>query len=110
MIQFVTIGDLEGKAQSVCRHIVNCMHVIARNYNRAVYGSDACWARRVHGHLEEDKKKRNMKSGAEVITTCEILGKQAPPRGPPVSLETTDSRQGFLPCIQTFCSASLMAS
>lgn len=36
MIQFVISGDLEGKAQSVCRHIVNCMHVIVRNYKQTI--------------------------------------------------------------------------
>ena len=36
MIQFVISGDLEGKAQSICRHIVNCMHVIARNYKQTI--------------------------------------------------------------------------
>lgn len=46
-----------------------------------------------------------MKSGAEVITTCEILGKQTPPRGPPVSLETTDGRPWdfFLAYKPLFC-------
>lgn len=51
MIQFVISGDLEGKAQSICRHIVNCMHVIARNYKQAtnnmaqmLAGPEGFWA------------------------------------------------------------------
>lgn len=46
-----------------------------------------------------------MKSGAEVITTCEILGKQTPPSGPPVSLQATDGRPWdfFLAYKPLFC-------
>lgn len=59
MIQFVISGDLEGKAQSIFRHTVNCMHVIARNYKQTINnmaqmlaGPGGFWALR-----EEDERR-----------------------------------------------------
>lgn len=51
-------GDLEGKAQSICRHIVNCMHVIARNYKQAINNMAQMLAGpEGSGHLEERMKQ-----------------------------------------------------